>query len=182
MAIQTINIGNVVNDGLGDDLRTAFEKVNANFTELEGSLTVTASNVGTTGTGIFKQKTGANLEFKNLISGSKILLEDLGDSIKVNSTAADAFVRIDTNSGSVLANTFTQITVQGGDNVDVTALGSVITVDTVLPVSNILSNFDFGPIDAEYDNSVQLALSLSNLDFGTITLPGRQDLDLGTIV
>ena len=27
MTIQTINIGNVVNDGLGDDLRTAFEKV-----------------------------------------------------------------------------------------------------------------------------------------------------------
>jgi hypothetical protein len=34
MTIQTINIGNVVNDGLGDDLRTAFEKVNANFADL----------------------------------------------------------------------------------------------------------------------------------------------------
>ena len=182
MAIQTINIGNVVNDGLGDDLRTAFQKVNANFTELESSLTVTASNVGTTGLGVFKQKTGANLEFKNLISGTKMLLEDLGDSIKINSTAADAFVRIDTNSGSVLANTFSQITIQGGNSVDVTALGSVITVDTALPVSDILTSYDFGPIDGDFDNSVQLALSVSNLDFGTITLPGRQDLDLGAIV
>ena len=33
--IQTINIGNLVNDGTGDDLRTAFEKVNSNFTNLD---------------------------------------------------------------------------------------------------------------------------------------------------
>ena len=49
MTIQTINIGNVVNDGLGDDLRTAFQKVNANFTDLSAQLTITASNVGAVG-------------------------------------------------------------------------------------------------------------------------------------
>ena len=34
MAKQTINIGSAANDGTGDGLRTAFNKVNANFTEL----------------------------------------------------------------------------------------------------------------------------------------------------
>ena len=34
MAIQTINLGTYANDGTGDDLRTAFEKVNANLVEL----------------------------------------------------------------------------------------------------------------------------------------------------
>jgi len=34
MAIQTINLGTYANDGTGDDLRTAFEKVNANLIEL----------------------------------------------------------------------------------------------------------------------------------------------------
>jgi hypothetical protein len=34
MAIQTINLGTYANDGTGDDLRTAFEKVKANFIEL----------------------------------------------------------------------------------------------------------------------------------------------------
>ncbi len=34
MAKQTINIGTVANDRSGDPLRTAFTKVNANFTEL----------------------------------------------------------------------------------------------------------------------------------------------------
>ena len=34
MAKQVINIGSVANDGTGDPLRTAFDKVNDNFTEL----------------------------------------------------------------------------------------------------------------------------------------------------
>ena len=34
MAKQVINIGTVANDGTGDPLRTAFDKVNDNFTEL----------------------------------------------------------------------------------------------------------------------------------------------------
>lgn len=34
MAQQTINIGTSANDGTGDPLRTAFDKVNDNFTEL----------------------------------------------------------------------------------------------------------------------------------------------------
>jgi len=181
MAIQTINIGNVVNDGLGDDLRTAFEKVNANFSSLDAELTVTASNVGTTGYGIFKQKTDSNLEFKNLVSGTKIQLQEFPNSIQVNSTAADAFVQIDTNSGSVLASTHTQITLQGGDDLDVTAFGSVITVNSVLPVTNILKTYDFGPIDGNFNNTVQFNTSAANVDFGTVLLPGRLDLDCGGI-
>lgn len=49
MAKQTINIGTTANDGTGDPLRTAFDKVNDNFTELYnddagdvGSITATA--------------------------------------------------------------------------------------------------------------------------------------------
>ena len=38
MAIQTINIGQVANDGTGDDPREAFVKVNNNFTELSNRI------------------------------------------------------------------------------------------------------------------------------------------------
>ena len=34
MAQQIINIGAIANDGTGDDLRTAGNKINQNFTEL----------------------------------------------------------------------------------------------------------------------------------------------------
>ena len=37
MAQQTINIGTNANDGTGDPLRTAFDKINDNFTELYGT-------------------------------------------------------------------------------------------------------------------------------------------------
>jgi hypothetical protein len=46
MALQTINLGTYANDGTGDDLRTAFEKVNSNLTELYSSLY--GANVGAT--------------------------------------------------------------------------------------------------------------------------------------
>ena len=182
MTIQTINIGNQVNDGLGDDLRTAFQKVNANFSSLSTELTITAINVGDTGTGIFKQRVDSTLEFKKLVSGTKVFIEDAPNSIIINSTAADAFTRIDTNSGSVLADVFQQITLQGGEDIDVTVLGSVITVNNVIPVTKILETYDFGPIAGNFTNTTQLALASANIDFGTITLPGRLDLDCGTIV
>lgn len=51
MALQTINIGALPNDGEGDTLRTAFAKINNNFATLESSTTltatvITAANIG----------------------------------------------------------------------------------------------------------------------------------------
>jgi hypothetical protein len=68
MTIQTINLGTYANDGTGDDLRTAFQKVNANFAELNSEINIGgAANIGT-GAGVFAQKNGVNLEFKTLTS------------------------------------------------------------------------------------------------------------------
>jgi len=182
MTIQSINIGNVVNDGLGDDLRTAFQKVNANFASLDAELGITGSNLGGVGVGVFKQKTGATLEFKSLISGTKIALDEFADTIRIRSTAPDAFTQIDTNSGSVLASTFPAITLQGGNDISVTAFGSAITVNNIIPVTSILTTFDFGYITGELDYTTQLSLAAANIDFGTITLEGTLGLDCGTIV
>lgn len=191
MAIQTINIGNQVNDGLGDDLRTAFQKVNANFLELNSSLTITASNIGTTGYGIFKEKVGPELQFKNLVSGNKMMLDDTGNAIIVNSTADDAFIRFDTNSGSMLASTHTQITLSGGpaagsttsrNDIEVSTFGSTVYFKTVVPVTDIVTSYDFGAIGSEYNNALQFLYAMTNMDFGTFTIPGRFDLDCGTFV
>jgi hypothetical protein len=201
MAIQAINIGNVVNDGLGDDLRTAFQKVNANFTDLSTSLTITASNLGTAGEGVFKQKTGTNLEFRRLISGTKITLDSFTDSIRINSSQPDAFTSITTNAGAIIAantsdpstNTLA-ITLQGsaqytapitgqtGRNIRVTKTANkVISIDTVLDLNQILLSFDFGQVTGEFDHPIQLALATANIDFGTVTNPGRLSFDLGSI-
>jgi hypothetical protein len=191
MTVQTINIGNQVNDGLGDDLRTAFQKVNANFSELSAQLTITAVNLGATGSGVFKEKVGAELQFKNLVSGRKIALDDTGNTIVVNSTAADAFVRIDTDSGNVQASANQNITFSGGaapgsvtsrKDIEVSAFGSTVSFKTIIPVTDILESYDFGSITGNLNNAMQALYATSNMDFGTITLPGRFDLDCGSIV
>ena len=178
MAIQTINLGNVVNDGLGDDLRTAFQKVNANFSELAAGITVTASNLGA-GAGVFKEKVGVDLQFKSLVAGTKMFIDELTNTIVINNQQPDGFARIDTDLGVVNASDHLNITVEGGDNVNVSAVGSVITIDTNLDLNQIINGFDFGSLGSNFLYSPQLALAAANVDFGTITNPGTINLDLG---
>ncbi len=191
MTIQTINIGNVVNDGLGDDLRSAFQKVNANFADLSTQLTITATNVGAVGVGVFKEKVGADLKFKKLVSGTKMLLNENTDTVTVNNTSPDAFIRIDTDAGAMLASTYQQITMAGTaapgsttsrKDIEVTAFGSTVSFKTIIPVTDILTSYDFGTINGAYTNAVQVALQSANIDFGTVLLPGRIDIDCGAIV
>ena len=185
--IQTINVGNLVNDGLGDDLRTAFQKVNANFAELNAGLTITASNTGT-GAAIFKEKVNNDLRFKSLVGGTKILIQESALSIDISSTQADAFIQIDTDSGSVKADTYEQITMQGiaapGSetgikDLEVTASGSSVNFKTIIPVTEYLTTYDFGTINGTYANALQLAMQASNIDFGTLTYTSDIDLDCG---
>lgn len=186
MTIQQINLGNLVNDGLGDDLRTAFQKVNANFTDLNSQLTITASNIGSTGYGVFNAKNGNTLEFKNIVPGNNITISEQPTSLVINSSpGGEAFRRFLTDTGSAItADPDTnngQINITGGANLTVNGTGSTLTIDSKLNLSQILENFDFGPITEQFVNPTQLALAASNIDMGTIENPGRLSLDLGTI-
>ena len=68
MPIQRIEIGGYANDGTGDDLRTAFNKVNANFTLLDSDAQINDGvNLGT-GVAVLKGKTSTILQFKSLTS------------------------------------------------------------------------------------------------------------------
>ena len=189
--LQTINIGNVVNDGLGDDLRTAFEKVNANFVDLNDELTVSVTNLGDGGAPIFKEKVGTELRFRSIEGGTKVALTTTSEKIIINNTSPDAFTRFDTDSGSMLAETHQQITVQGiaaplsesGINdIEVTTSGSSLNFKTLVPVTEYLTTYDFGSINGTYANAIQLAMQASNIDFGTITLESDLDLDCGGLV
>lgn len=84
--ILRINIGDVANDGSGDDLRDAFIKVNNNFlyvgTRL--GLAVSGANVGVTGESIFKEVVDAQLRFRKIGGGSNIFVETVDDVITAN--------------------------------------------------------------------------------------------------
>lgn len=187
MTIQTINIGNVVNDGLGDDLRSAFQKVNANFSELGNTLTVNAANTDATGAGIFKEKVGTTLEFKRLVSGLKIAIDEHENTLVINGTQPDPFSTIVTETGTVQASDYNSITLQGGEsavggkNIHVTAVDNVITVNSSLDLNAILTTIDFGPVTGPYSNVIQYLCAMSSSDFGTVVSPSFINLDLGTI-
>lgn len=64
MTIQYINVGTNPNDGTGEDLRSAFLKVNLNFQELAATANTnatTGSNIGS-GEGLYASKTGTTLQ------------------------------------------------------------------------------------------------------------------------
>lgn len=203
---KVVNIGNIVNDGLGDDLRTAFEKVNFAFQELNNSISNTAANVGT-GIGIFRRKNGDTLEFKRITAGAGITIRDESDAggitgtVKISTTPS--FVNIETDAGIVTSGSNPSISIKGAvapgypsatfehpfgypsgtvKDIEVSASGANISVQNRLPVSEILTSFDFGPLDGKYINAIQLCLAASNIDFGTINQPGTINLDCGGIV
>lgn len=177
MSITTINIGNAVNDGLGDDLRTAFEKVNANFQ----ALNITASTTAVPGYSIFKEKVNNDLVFKTLQSGKNIAISETDDAIIIANSAADAFKKISTDSGSVQANSFQEISLVGTNDITVNASSSTITIGCAIPVTDILTTYDFGPTSGDFSNAIQLLFANTNIDFGTIISPSLFDLDCGTL-
>ena len=60
MAQQTINIGTGANDGTGDNLRSAMDKTNDNFTELYGANSV-SSNISLSGQTVSSYNTNGYL-------------------------------------------------------------------------------------------------------------------------
>tara|TARA_B100001093_G_scaffold499343_1_gene548493 strand:+ start:4433 stop:5017 length:585 start_codon:yes stop_codon:yes gene_type:complete len=62
MTKQTVNLGSSANDGTGDPLRTAFDKINDNFDELYLYSTATANNnITITGNTIASDDTNGNI-------------------------------------------------------------------------------------------------------------------------
>ena len=62
MAKQDINIGSTANDGTGDPLRTAFDKINDNFTELYAvSGAGSGNNVAISGNSIISENSNGDI-------------------------------------------------------------------------------------------------------------------------
>lgn len=121
MAIQTINVGNIANDGTGDDLREAFIKVNDNFTDVNSRInnaTVGVENIGITGEGVYAQTVDKILQFKKLVPGSNTTLTSNGDTITINSSGGMSNLLFLTDNGSTNGNDNTYVGIMGGTGVE----------------------------------------------------------------
>tara|TARA_B110000977_G_scaffold194440_1_gene271013 strand:- start:16 stop:717 length:702 start_codon:yes stop_codon:yes gene_type:complete len=127
MTISRINVGNIANDGTGDDLRQAFVKVNNNFDELDARVVPqnNAVNLGS-GTGVFYTKEATTLNFRSLVAGDNMSLTADGTSITITNNG-NITVRTD---GSTLSLTGAgrQFGINGGQNIDTSLVGSNVTV------------------------------------------------------
>ena len=119
MNITLIDIGNIANDGTGDDLRTAFQKVNENFVELETSVdaSTVAANIGG-GVGIFKQKVENTLEFKSLETDDKLSVTTVGDKVVISTNFQNKNIAVGSlnATGSVSATSMTATMFNGSVN------------------------------------------------------------------
>lgn len=149
MAIQEINVGNIVNDGLGDDLRTAFVKVNANFSELDAQLRITGLNVGAGEGQVFKAKvtnitTNADeLNLRTIKAGDNITVTNNTDDITISTPLQNVFGSISTSNGTVVASQPNDtLNFQGSNNVTITRSGNTVIFEADLFDTQLNNDLD----------------------------------------
>jgi len=138
-----LNLGTYPNDGTGDDLNTAFKKIQATFTLLNSELSQVggAATVNSIGSAVYSGNTGGVLQFKNITGSGSIIVTaptsgPNANTINIANTALTT-IRNDTsptlggnlnlNGFNVVGNGDVQTTVWG---VDVRNLQALINVET----------------------------------------------------
>lgn len=196
MTKKTIYVGTAANDGTGDDLRSAFQKVNDNFDELyiiANTNSTTAETVGA-GEGIYKTKVGTSLKFKSIVAGTGITLTPGTDTLTVSSTisAPNTIGKIVASGGGEfninLPNQTLNVVGQGSTVASIS--GSTLYLSTSFTISddqtptlggdlnldgyNIIGPGDVGTlankIDSLYVNDIYVGTSL--VQPGSVTVNG----------
>lgn len=131
MSLQQINLGTVANDGTGDDLRTAFQKIISNFNQLDARTpeATTVVNLGT-GQGVFASKVADELRFKSIVGGQNVTLTATGQSITVDVNAGVTQFTVAADAGSVVVTENSTITIEGGRLVTTQRVANSIIVNT----------------------------------------------------
>lgn len=131
MALKTINLGSVANDGTGDDLREAFDKVVFNFADLDNRTpeATTVVNLGT-GEGLYASKSDAELQFKSLVGGNNVTLSSDSNQLTINVDAGVTQFVVAADTGSLTVTENTTVTIQGGTSITTTRDGNNIRIDS----------------------------------------------------
>lgn len=203
MNISLIDIGAIANDGTGDDLRTAFIKVNENFVELDASIdaSTVAENIGD-GAGIFKEKVENELRFRSLDVGDTLSISVQGDKIVVTTDFLDKDITVGSiiTEGAAIIGTFVEAGQFRGHLIG-NVIGSVhpLEPDYIIGTGNIVGvSPDVGELDPEYRPArvdgvsvKDLNRAINNFDFGTLDrmftagavyVLDQVGLDLGTFI
>ena len=163
MAQQTINIGTTANDGTGDPLRTAFDKVNDNFTEL---YTDDAGDVGsiTGGTGITASSSTGDVTLSitndgvdhDQLAARFTAKEDISTTTGTINLDASSYSIFELTSALTGATTLNIQNIKKGQVIDILVTGAqTITIADDFTTSAI-NQAGSGTYDGAEDNHIQV--------------------------
>jgi len=159
MAKQTINIGSSANDGTGDPLRTAFDKVNDNFNELYAATGAgSGQNISISGQSIISDNSNGNIQLDPNGTGEIVFVGDtsMGDSYKHQMGDGDDFkIYHDGNHSYIVDEGTGNLKIQGSQ-VDI--LGGADGAETMATF------VDDGAVTLYYDNSAKIATVTAGVD------------------
>lgn len=207
MALQTINVGLIANDGTGDDLREAFIKINQNFDDLDlrtESTTARNAAVGA-GFGTFKEQVDSVLLFRDiapdpLFPGTMaVRVSDDGNTLFLRS--AQATIRFTDGTTTLSSSVEQVITFTGTQAARITVDDFTRTVSVDSQISRETAPQLGAPLDANNFNidnvSAVNGITAAQLDavfqfnFGNISVVrtsiidwiiNSSDVDFGTIL
>ena len=182
MAQQTINIGSAANDGTGDPLRTAFDKVNDNFTELYGvTAPGTGNNVAISGNSIISENSNGNIVLDpngtgNVViaTGAELVITDRTDHAipyTEETTGELSFTsKLTYNAGTgtftaedITINAATISSANSNQNITLDPVGSgVVSISSNLEVTGTITSN--GPITSSTGASSVVNLTVDSLN------------------
>jgi hypothetical protein len=195
MAVQLINIGNIANDGTGDDLREAFIKTNANFEELDlrDDEQTTAKNLGDTGEGLFFRRNVYDLELKKISAGSNVTLTADDNKIVIAADSGVSDLTITADTGNVVLDDSAALTISGGADISTAIVGGVLTV-AYTGVTDLVSDTTpqlSADLDAQANNLLNVGTIATSGIIGNVTglvhgidirtIAGNDQADFGAI-
>lgn len=206
MALQTINVGLIANDGTGDDLREAFIKINQNFDDLDlRTESTTAQNAAVgAGFGTFKEQVDNVLFFRDiapdpLFPGTMaVRVSDDGNTLFVRS--AQATIRFTDGTNTLASSVEQVVTFTGTEATRITIddFTRTVTVDSQLSRETAptlgaaldANNFNIDNVAALNTITAQQLDEAFQFNFGSISdtrtsiidwIINSTDIDFGTI-
>ena len=185
MAVQMINVGRLANDGTGDDLREAFIKINQNFQLFDFIDNPQGKNLGTAGAEVFAQVEEGEFQFRRLVPGQNIEINQFDNTIEINGLPAPStnFLVVGDNSNTIQVTDSIVLRFEGVDGITTEASENNKTVSIKLDekISNYL-DFDFGEVSAIPNSIFEFVMNSIGVDLGTFTSPSSLVIDQGSIV
>lgn len=173
MAKQTVGLGTVANDGTGDSIRAAFDKVNDNFDELYLGFPVvnTSTNVVSVSNTLYFGNTTANAMVNSTsfaVSNSILIINIDPSQVKIgNSTSNTIANSTSFKAGANMVMTTTHLKIAG-------AVGNATVNSTIVQVANTTGTMNVTPYGIATGtlvvNTTVIQTGSANLSTNTLSL------------